>query len=170
MHKYCQSCGAKLEPGALTCAQCGRPTDAPAPPPQPPQPLPYPPPYQQGYPPPQQGYPQPYPPPPPPPYQQGYQPGYQPAPGTNTLALVGFILTVFPLVPFAGLALCIAGLSQCKRTGQQGRGLAVAGIVLNIVYVVLGIIGASLFSVFFAQTGPALLQEGGADFLYTLVR
>jgi hypothetical protein len=151
---YCQNCGTQLEESALTCTQCGRAVGAPPPPPQ----------YQYQQPYPQPPYPQPYP----PPYQQGYQ--QQPALGTNTLALVGFILTLFPFVPFAGLALCIAGLSQCKRTGQQGSGLAAAGTVINIAGFVLAILGALLFFVFFARTGFDLSQDWMEEFAYTVLR
>jgi len=58
------------------------------------------------------------------------------APGTagryNVLAIVGFILAfVFAL---AGLVVSIIALSQIKKTGEQGKGLAIAGIVIGFVY------------------------------------
>ena len=148
---YCQTCGAQLEESALTCSQCGRAVGAP-PPPQ----YPY-----------QQPYPQPYP----PPYQQGYPQPYpqQPAAGTNTLALLGFVLTLFPIVPLAGFVLCIAGLSQCKRTGQSGKGLAVAGIVLNAAGFVLAVIGIIAFAAFVGSAGLNP-QDWLEEFAYTVLR
>jgi len=44
---------------------------------------------------------------------------------------------VFPLV---GLILSIIARGQIKRTGQRGSGLALAGLILSVVFLVLGII------------------------------
>jgi len=146
---YCRFCGSQLEDSALTCSQCGRACgEQPA-----------------GFPP--QGYQQP--PYPPPPYQQPYPPPYQqpyqqpPASGAKTLALIGFILTLFPVFPFVGLVLCIVALSQYKRTAQQdGKGLAVAGIVLNAVGFVLIIIAIVAFGFLMSYANinlPAIIEE-----------
>jgi len=74
--------------------------------------------------------------------QQVYVNPYAPAPypymppkQTNSCAVAGFILTIIPIFPFIGLVLCFVGLSQCKRTGEGGKGLAVAGIVLQFLAV-----------------------------------
>lgn len=91
-----------------------------------------------GYPPP--GYPPPgYPPP----------PGHSaPSRATNgfaiaalVLGIIGFLLITIPLSVVFG---CI-GLSQIRRTGQTGRGMAIAGLVLAGVWVVL-IVGATVTS------------------------
>ena len=80
----------------------------------------------------------------PPPYgaPQGYPPpcGQVPAPqGTNTLAIVGFILT-FVVCPPVGAVLCYIALGQIKRTGEGGRGLALAGVWIGIIAVVLAVL------------------------------
>ena len=85
------------------------------------------------------------------PPQQPYVP--QSPKKTNTLALVGFILSVvFGLLslmclPFFGpisLGLSIAGLVQVnKNPNQGGKGLAIAGIVissLSIVWMFFGLL------------------------------
>lgn len=55
----------------------------------------------------------------------------QPAAKTNTLAVVGFILSFFFALP--GLICSIMGLKQCNQTHEGGKGLAIAGIVLSAV-------------------------------------
>ncbi len=61
-------------------------------------------------------------------------------PGYNTLAIVGFILAFF--VSLVGAILGFVALSQIKRTGEQGRGLAIAAIIIGLVEIVLGIVVA----------------------------
>lgn len=53
---------------------------------------------------------------------------------TNGLAIAGLI-TAF-LLPLLGLILSIIGLSQAKKRNQNGRGLAIAGIVLSIIFMI----------------------------------
>src|ERR1700754_1076289 len=108
---------------------------------------------QTGYPPPgypQTGYPPPgypetgYPPPPmgyPPPYPGGYAYGYDPygagrPPGTNGKAigalvtsLAGLMLCGVPSI--VGLILGIIAMRETKRTGQEGHGLALAGVIVG---------------------------------------
>ena len=75
-----------------------------------------------------------------------------PAAGTNTFALLGFVLAWLP-IPFAGLVLCVMGLVQCARTGQKGRGLAIAGVVLRVAGIALLIVGAAAALWYFTDTG-----------------
>jgi Domain of unknown function (DUF4190)/Septum formation len=100
----------------------------------------------QGYPPqgyaagyPQQGYPPPYPAP-------GY-PGQLPAkPGTNGFAITALIFGIIGGVLF-GFIFGFVALSQIKKSGQGGRGLAIAGLVLSgfwtLLLVVLIIVGVT---------------------------
>jgi hypothetical protein len=87
----------------------------------------------------------PYPP------QPGYgpQPGF-PAPGyqpqkTNTMAILGLIFA-FVFSPL-GIVFSAVGLRQIKQRREGGRGLAIAGLVLSIVFVLIGI---ALFAVVIA--------------------
>jgi hypothetical protein len=70
------------------------------------------------------------------------QPQYAAAPpvqpGYNTMAIVGFILAFF--INIVGVILGFVALSQIKRTGEQGRGLAIAAIIIGLAEIVLGII------------------------------
>ncbi|MEY9953506.1 DUF4190 domain-containing protein [Leifsonia sp. EB34] len=81
--------------------------------------------------------PQPLPPQQPQPPQYGaYQ---QPqAPGYNTMSIVAFILAFF--VSVVGIILGFVALSQIKRTGEQGRGLALAAVIIGFVEVAIGIL------------------------------
>ncbi|HWL00831.1 MAG TPA: DUF4190 domain-containing protein [Microbacteriaceae bacterium] len=96
-------------------------------PPPPPGYVPYgtqpPPGYQvQGYPQ-QSAYPQPY-------YPQGY---YVPVRPWNGLAIAGFVISLVPYLWWLGAILSGVALSQVKRTGEQGRGLALAGLIIGCV-------------------------------------
>ncbi len=89
-----------------------------------------------------QGYgQQPYPPQPgyPPQYAQPY--GFQPPPvaeGIPPLVLWGFILSLF-CCPLVGVILCAVGLPEAKRR-NNGVGLAYAGIIIGIVWIVLSVL------------------------------
>lgn len=72
------------------------------------------------------------------PYAYGYgQPVYGPPP-TNTLAIISLITSFF--VPVAGIICGHVSLSQIRRTGEGGRGLAIAGLVISYVYVAFVVI------------------------------
>jgi uncharacterized protein DUF4190 len=87
---------------------------------------------QQGYG--QQGYGQ-QPPPgygPMPGYAPGYgAPAYGPRP-TNTMAILALVLA-FVFAP-AGLVLGIVARKQIRRTGEEGDGLALAGIIVGGIF------------------------------------
>ncbi|KAB2341283.1 DUF4190 domain-containing protein [Actinomadura rudentiformis] len=62
--------------------------------------------------------------------------------GTNGMALTSLVLGVLWLCWLGSIGAIITGivaLSQTRRTGQPGRGLAVAGIVLGAIGVLTGI-------------------------------
>lgn len=64
------------------------------------------------------------------------QPSYgRTAAVTNTMAVVGFILSFF--VSIAGLICSIVGYKQCNQTGEGGKGFAVAGIVISAVSIAI---------------------------------
>ncbi|KQQ22508.1 DUF4190 domain-containing protein [Rathayibacter caricis DSM 15933] len=60
----------------------------------------------------------------------------------NILAIIGFIASFF--VSVVGIVLGFIALSQIKRTGEKGRGLAIAAIVIGfvaiIVYTIVGVL------------------------------
>jgi hypothetical protein len=99
------------------------------------------------------------------PYQgqnQQYQPynGAPAGPKTNVLAIVsliaslsGFILLITPIV---GIITGHIALNQIKRTGENGRGLALAGTIVGYVLTALVVLGTILFIAFFSW----IISEG----------
>lgn len=82
-------------------------------------------------------------------YGQPYgQPGYgQQSGGTNGLAiasLVTGILGFLFITPILAIVFGIIGLSQAKKRGQRGSGLATAGIVLGVLWIGLFILSIAL--------------------------
>ncbi|MFF4502081.1 DUF4190 domain-containing protein [Streptomyces sp. NPDC001401] len=79
-------------------------------------------------------YPQgPYAAPGPYPYQpwgQGYRPYNSPAP-VNGVAIASLVLGILCFVPAVGLVLGLVALSQIRRKGERGKGMAVTGVVLS---------------------------------------
>jgi hypothetical protein len=128
----------------------------------------YPPQYQGGYTPPPPGYtPAPgYEQPPAQPY--GYAPpsGYPqqyaaPMPtGTNGLAIASLILA-FVFAP-AAIILGHMALNQISKTGQEGRGLALAGTILGYVFTGISLLFVCLYVVIIAA---ALSNAGSSGFL-----
>ena len=57
---------------------------------------------------------------------------------TNVLAIVGFIFAF--IMPIVGLICSIIGRNKAPECGGNGRGLATAGIVISVVWMVLVII------------------------------
>ncbi|MCD2196225.1 DUF4333 domain-containing protein [Actinomycetospora endophytica] len=68
-----------------------------------------------------------------------------PARGTNTMAILALVFA-FVFSPL-GIVFGIIGRKQTARTGEGGRGLATAGLVLSIVFLVIGIATAVLVTV-----------------------
>jgi hypothetical protein len=122
----------------------------------------YPPQYQGGYTPPPPGYtPAPgYEQPPQQPYgypqQQGYPQQYAApmATGTNGLAIASLICAFF--IPIVGVILGHIALNQIKQTGQEGRGLAIAGLAIGYSLIALGLIVACIYVIAIA----AILNSG----------
>ncbi|MEV6629738.1 DUF4190 domain-containing protein [Actinoplanes sp. NPDC051470] len=106
---------------------------------------------------------QPYPPPAYGQQQQGYgQPGYPPPYGgpqvatTNTLAILAL---VFAFV-FAPAAIVLGHLAkkQIRETGEQGDGLATAGLWLGYIFTGLSVIGCGIYVI--AIVGLASSSSG----------
>jgi hypothetical protein len=60
------------------------------------------------------------------------------APKTNVLAIVSLVSAFF--ISLVAIITGHIALSQIKKTGEQGRGLAIAGLVLGYLGLVAGII------------------------------
>jgi hypothetical protein len=116
------------------------------------------------------GYPAPsgYP-PPPQPYGGGYP--YAPDPynpygqmrpqnSTNSMAIASLVVSLASVVvacgttSFIGLILGIIGMRETKRTGQEGYGLALAGVIIGAIPTVLWILWL-LFIVILGVSGTS---------------
>ncbi len=101
---------------------------------QPPQPY-APQPYQQG------GYGQ----------QPGYGYGYQAAPPTNTLAVVSLVSSlatfVLGVTAIVGVITGHMALGQIKRTGEGGRGMALAGLIVGYVFIGFTVLAIVFFAI-----------------------
>src|ERR1700712_1380993 len=78
-------------------------------------------------------------------------PVYQPVPlgqKTNTLAIVALILGI--VVPIGGIICGPIALGQIKRTGEGGRGLAMAGLIPGIVFTTIELISFIIIPLVFA--------------------
>ena len=122
---------------------------------------------QPGYPPPpgygQQPYGQQYPPPfePQPAYQQQQYPpppGYgaypPPAAPTNTMAILALVLA-FVFAPL-GIVFGIIARKQISETGEQGDGLALAGIIIGGVFTALFVIVIVFWIIFIASVASSI--------------
>jgi uncharacterized protein YacL len=58
---------------------------------------------------------------------------------TNVLAIVGLILAIF--FPLVGAIVGHVALGQIKKTGEEGRGLALAAVIVGWTLTGLAIIG-----------------------------
>ncbi len=82
------------------------------------------------------------------------QPGYAPygyAPRTNTLAIVAFVLGlcgfVSGITAIGGIICGHLALSQINRTGEGGRGFALAGLIIGYALIAIGIVVAIVYVV-----------------------
>ena len=98
--------------------------------------------------------------------------GYPPAPRkTNTMAILGLVFA-FVFSPL-GIVFSAIGLSQIKKRREGGRGLALAGMILSILFTLIGVLATVfLFAAVqeAAETGamaetqaPAPAAEPAAD-------
>lgn len=72
---------------------------------------------------------------------------------TNTMAIVGFVLSF--IFSIAGLIVSIIAMNQIKQTGEGGRGLALAGVIISAISIAFAII---YLIVVFAVIIPAASQ------------
>ena len=72
---------------------------------------------------------------------------------TNPLAIAALVSS-FMLAPL-GIIFGHISLSQIKRNNEDGRGLAIAGLVIGYIGTLLGIVGIAIFVVFMLMLGSA---------------
>jgi hypothetical protein len=66
---------------------------------------------------------------------------------TNTLAIISLVASIAGIVILWGIGSIVGvicghiSLSQIKKTGEQGRGMAVAGLIVGYIGIALAIIG-----------------------------
>jgi hypothetical protein len=88
----------------------------------------------------------------------GYDP-YRPMkpPGTNGLAIAALVVSVASVVIFCGITsfvgviLGIVAIQQTRRTGQDGFGLALAGVIVGAIPTVLWLLYLIVFVGVFAS-------------------
>jgi hypothetical protein len=84
-------------------------------------------------------------------------PGYGPPPGygyprpTNTLAILSLVMA-FVFSP-VGLVLGIVARRQIRQTGEQGDGLALAGIIIGGIATALAVLAFVFFFIALASVG-----------------
>jgi hypothetical protein len=101
-----------------------------------------------------------------PPYGQPYggqpygAPGYGPPPGypgfprpTNTMAILALVLA-FVLAP-AGIVLGVIARKQIRQTGEEGDGLALAGIIVGSIFSAFFVLGIVVWVIAIASISSA---------------
>lgn len=89
---------------------------------------------------------------------QGYYPPvFQPPRPTNGMAIAALIcsLVIAPL----GIVFGHIALSQIRRTGEEGRGMAVAGLVIGYVFTVIGLLFLVFWIVMFVVFANSIDSE-----------
>jgi hypothetical protein len=78
------------------------------------------------------------------PVPYGQQPApyvyFQPQVRWNGLAIAGFVLSFIWYLWWLGVILSAIGLAQTRRTGERGRGLAIAGVIVGSFFTAIAII------------------------------
>ena len=77
----------------------------------------------------------------------------------NTLAIVGFVLSFFTSI--VGLVLSILSYKQTKESGEKGKELALAGIIISSIKLALSIVVIIIYIGLFAALFSAIIESGG---------
>jgi peptidyl-prolyl cis-trans isomerase B (cyclophilin B) len=98
--------------------------------------------------------------PPPGPYAGYYgYPAYPPPRPTNALAIVSLVCA-FLFAPL-GIIFGHMSLAQIRKTGEEGRGLAIAGLVISYLITVFTVVVVVLSVLFFVQVANELERLDG---------
>ena len=83
---------------------------------------------------------------------------------TSTCAIAGFILSFFIFTP--GLILSIVGLDETKKYGEDGKGLAIAGIVISCITLLMTIVIYFFVGMFLGLIGSISMMSSIYEDLY----
>jgi uncharacterized protein DUF4190/uncharacterized protein DUF4333 len=108
-----------------------------------------------------EGYATAYPAAGPPPWSPPPMPGPAPAPSRTSTAAVLALVFAFVFAPL-GIVFGLIGRRRTRRTGEGGRGLATAGLLLGTVFTVLGIVAMLTMVGVLSQTASALAGQIGS--------
>jgi hypothetical protein len=106
--------------------------------------------------------------PPPYPSQQPYYPpppyGYPPPPrGTNTMAILALVFA-FVFSP-AAIVLGHIARKQIQQTGEDGDGLALAGLIIGYVFTGLAVLGCVSYVIFVIAFTALFATSSTASYL-----
>ncbi len=76
-----------------------------------------------------------------------------PGRSTNVWSIVAPVVAFF--IPLAGIMAGAIALGQIKKTGQAGRGLALAGFILGLVVMAIHIGLVIMYFIFISRPGSA---------------
>lgn len=94
------------------------------------------------------------------PQMKGYEVHNNESNSNNGLAITGFILSFF--IPIAGLIVSIMGLKKSKELNNNGKGFAIAGIIISSIFLGLSLIFTLLFILIFI--GSYTILENTIDY------
>lgn len=81
--------------------------------------------------------------------------------GTNTMAILALIFGI--VVPLLGIIFGHVAKSQIKNTGEDGDGLATAGLIIGYIHMGLWVAGCCVYFVFIAAIFGAAGSAGAAS-------
>ena len=93
--------------------------------------------------------------------------GYMPAAKTNGMAIAALVCSLV----FAPLGIVFGhiALSQIKRTGEDGRGLAIAGLVVGYIFTAILVVYLIFVVIFLGALGSALNDSTyESDYSYSM--
>lgn len=76
---------------------------------------------------------------------------------TNTMSIVALILAIF--LPLVGAILGHVAMGQIKKTGEEGRGLALAAIIVGWSFTAIGVLAIVLTVLPLVLLGSAAFMQ-----------
>lgn len=81
--------------------------------------------------------------------------------GTNGFAIASLIMGFLPGLSLLAIIFGFVALSQIKEKGENGKGLAIAGIILGFVWIIIAIIWILFAFVFVTTVTQSIIQTPG---------